>query len=328
MATFLQHTSEMSMAMKPKSPVFPAPPTIVRTRAVQTRLVQRPSAPPAFNPRDSRTAKLPPVFRPQSVSPVLQAKPAFAPFRALIQRAVAANTCPACNKSFPTPQELVVHRSQSCTTEIELDEMSDWTDESLDSGDEREAFATSNKRSKQAGLYRKHKHRELPFHTSAGLAGAVRDVGHGGAGQFAANTHALLSGVNSTGTPVRVMANLSTLNAMKAYAYRHGALVMSAASNVFGKSQHIHAEMYLLAVLTGGDESKIPGCMAGMHLVVDKPICQQCYPFVKLAAPDLVDDGVNFNDSMTGRGDFSASWKTPFTKKLQPRASAVKNPFL
>lgn len=251
-------------------------------------------------------------------------------FPRVIQRAQAYYACPDCGKGFDSMIGMNIHRGRWCkgALKVEDDEMSQWSDHSLDSDDEKEVFASSNKRSKQKKLYTKHKSRELNFHSSFGLNEAVKYIGHDGNDQYKANTHLLASGMDSEGTQVRLMINLSTANAMTAYAKRHGAITMPAASNFFGKKQHVHAEMYLIFTLTGGDESQIAGCMEGMHLVVDKPVCQQCYPYVKLAAPSLVDDGTNFSNAVTGRGDFSDTWKSPFMKKFSSLSDKISNPFL
>lgn len=254
-------------------------------------------------------------------------------FSRVIQRMEFDYNCPNCGKAFETERGLNIHIGRWCTgsSPVKDDVMSEWSEDSLDSGDEREVFSTSKKNSKQPKLYNKYKHhlqgQNLEFHSSTGLKEAVDFVGHGGKGQSDSNTHLLASGTDDEGNRVRLMMNLSTLNSMTAYAKRFGAFTVPPASNVFGKKQHIHAEMYLIWLLTNGNEDDVDGCMAGLHLVVDKPICQQCYPWVVRAAPSLVDDGVDFGNGVVGRGDYSDTWKSPFLKKFNSKIDMVKNPF-
>jgi len=210
--------------------------------------------------------------------------------------------------------------------------MSVWDSES---DDEREKviFADARKGSNQKKHYSKNKHclsGKKSFHTSHGLSTAVQKVGHGDSQkqQYKANTHLLVS---KPGTNKRFMVNLSTLTAMNAFALRYKTVTLPPATNVFGKGSHIHAEMYLIACLTGGDERLVAGCMRDMHLVVDKPVCKQCYPYVLLAGPSLVDDGTDFfkeNENSGKRTDYSGSWKSPFLKKFGFAKPALKkHPF-
>lgn len=234
----------------------------------------------------------------------------------VVQRA-AQLICDACGYGFDSERERASHIAEKHGSRkrrrADDEKMSDWEADSLDEADEEEAFRKS-RGGNQRKLYRKRGSLKKKFHSSAGLADAVTLLGGGKAPK--ANTHVLLSGPRpKKGPRPRLMAHASTVNAMRAMTLRHGAINLPAVQNIIGKKKHVHTEMYLIWILTGGDAKKIDGCMTGMNLVVDKPICVKCLPFVKRAGPTLIDDRGNDPDPKKQvRGDWK-NWRNPFEMK-------------
>lgn len=255
-----------------------------------------------------------------SRAPAAPGRP-FAPVpiqRRVVQR-MAGYACDMCDRSFDTKQGLAIHKGKAhkgkklLVVEDDEDVLSDWSNASLDEEGIRNAFSSS-RNNNQFNNYQNRHDLELDFHSSKGLFEAVERIGGGNAPS--ANTHILVS-LNGA----RVMANSSTVNGMRAMINRYKGDMLEAAQNIFGKKKHVHTEMYFIWVLAGGDPDKIKGCMAGMHLVVDKPICESCLPYVKLAGPALIDD----NSDKEDRGDWD-TWQNPF--ELKAIKQRPDNPFL
>lgn len=81
------------------------------------------------------------------------------------------------------------------------------------------------------------------------------------------------------------------------------------------KGYHCHTEMYLLYKLTGGSESNVKNALKGYKLLVDKPICKDCWEYVKLANPDVVEDTIGKKDE--GHDELYKHWYNPFTGKTK-----------
>jgi hypothetical protein len=189
------------------------------------------------------------------------------------------------------------------------DEMSDYSQHSL--ADSEDEFAKLGGRSKNVlATYRTHKHSDLgQVNTSEGLLQIVSTFDTGN--QSAANTHVLFQGEDDDGYE---LIQLGTALGVKLYLMRFGFGVTDY-KNVqakWGKSAGVHTEMHLLHILTGGKKGDIPGCLNGYKLIVDKPVCADCYPYVVSASPDEVRDSTDFSGAGANTRQRWDTWTNPF----------------
>ena len=206
----------------------------------------------------------------------------------------------------PVVEEIVEDTDMS-----EEDQNSLYSQHSLDdSGDE---FETNLKGKSDNVLeqYRAYKHFEFdnPINTSDGLKEVVFKFETGG--QPASNTHVLFRDKSQEDSTYSFV-QLNTANAVTLYLKRFLFVRKMVVRNNYKSKGNVHTEMALLHDLTGGNADDIAGILTGYKLVVDKPVCADCYPFVKLAAPDEVDDSTDFFKNGPSTRESWSAWSNPF----------------
>ncbi len=169
--------------------------------------------------------------------------------------------------------------------------------------------AIGGRSKKVIDTYVEHRHDPFsqPINTSEGLKERV--LLFDTAKNAAANTHVLYRHEQDDKyTAVSIGTATAMKGVLKRYAFDSDQNVQSK----FGKKQHIHAEMWILHQLTGGDVDGIPGVLEGYTLVVDKPVCASCYPYVVSADPAEVRDTTDFWTTGADQRQRWENWKSPF----------------
>jgi hypothetical protein len=199
--------------------------------------------------------------------------------------------------------------SPSSPSSNEDEEMSQYSQHSLEENSDEELEKMGGRSKRVLEAYRGSKHMDLDegINTHEGLQKVVNTFDT--AKSPAANTHVLYRNEDDDKYNV---TSIGTANAVKLYLKRFSfEELIKNVQAVHGKGKHVHTEMHLLYQLTGGDASKINGCLAGYILVVDKAVCQDCYAYVVRANPAEVRDGTNFNtDKAATRPKYE--WSNPF----------------
>jgi hypothetical protein len=225
----------------------------------------------------------------------------------IIQRMEAPVHKCGCGREFTTAHGLAIHRAQWCKFGAgnKSDEPSDLSEDSY-SDDERE-FKRRGGRSKAViAAYVDNKHSGFRVNTQEGLSSAVNKMDT--AKNASANTHVLIGSKQDTYRSY----SIGTATAVSMYGGRFSVQSEPNVHATWGKKMHVHSEMHALYKITGGDASKIKGCLKGKKIVVDKEICADCYPFVLASEPDEIRDGtVGKPTDQRERWD---DWKNPFEK--------------